>query len=162
MHAGLITAASSHFSTSVVEHSGHRMFKSHSIAAVRNRELCGIINLCLWNILNTSGSNYCCAYSHSYINICMCEISAPWHLLKWLHGEMRQTDSATGAVSQHRERQPFVNATTTSGVPNTQKPGPHVCGVGAGSENATSHSLSQGSEHTAGPSGLHSRTTPPR
>lgn len=128
-----------------MEHPGRRLLESQSSTSMLNRELRGIINLCLWNVLNTSGSNYCCAYSHSYINICTCKISAPWHLLKWLPGKMRQIDSGVG--SQNGERQSFVNATTTSGVANTQKPGPDECVVGAGSANAIFCSLSRGIEH---------------
>lgn len=101
-----------HLFTFKMENSGPRKLKSPIGTALLNRELCGVINLCLWNILNTLGSNYCCAYSHSYINICTCENSAPWHLLKWLHRKMRQIDSETGVGSQCRGRQPFVNATT--------------------------------------------------
>lgn len=89
--------------------------KSQRSTVLLNKERHAVINLCLWNILNTLGSNYCCAYSPSYINICTCKNSAPWHLLKWLHGGMRQIDSETGVGSQHEGRQSFVNASTTSG-----------------------------------------------
>lgn len=115
MCGGLVRADFLHFSLSIVENSGHRKLKSQRSTVLLNREMHGIINLHLWNILNTLGSNYCCAYSHSYINICKGKNSAPWHLLKWLHGGMRQIDSETDVGSQHRGRQSLVNATTKSG-----------------------------------------------
>lgn len=100
-----------HLFTFTMENSGPRMLKNPNGTALLNSELCGVINLCLWNILNTLESNYCCAYSHSYINICTCGNSAPWHLLKWLHWKMRQIDSETGVGSQCRGRQSLVNST---------------------------------------------------
>lgn len=96
------------------EHSGRGRLKSQRSTALPTRERAGVINLCLRNMLNTSGSDYCCASSHSHVNICTCKTSAPWHILKWLHGKMRQTDSATGVGSQHGERQFFVNVTARS------------------------------------------------
>ena len=45
------------------------MLKSQSGMALLNRELRGTINFCQWSILNTLGSNYCCAYFQCYINI---------------------------------------------------------------------------------------------
>lgn len=45
------------------------MLKSPSSMALLNRELRGTINLHQWSILNTLGSNYCCAYFQCYINI---------------------------------------------------------------------------------------------
>lgn len=70
MCGGMVRADFLHHSLSIVANSGHRMLKGQSSTIVLNRELHTIINLRLWNFLNTLGSNYCCAYSHSYRNIC--------------------------------------------------------------------------------------------
>ena len=79
------------------------MLKSQSSMALPNRELRGTINLCQWNILNTLGSNYCCAYSQCYINIAHVKIQ---HLdIYWM--------SCTGKWDKLTQRQ--VLAVSTGG-----------------------------------------------
>ena len=63
---------------------------------------------------------------------------------------MRQIDSGTGVGIQHGERQSSVNGVITSSGADVQKPGPTTGGVRAGSENSTSPSGAQRSEHMGG------------
>lgn len=130
------------------------MLKSQSGMALLNRELRGTINFRQWSILNTLGSNYCCAYFQCYINIAHVKIQ---HLdIYWM--------SCTEKSDKLTHRQVLAVSTGKDSLLSMCQPQivEQKCrnwdlqrwwgggGMGADSENSTPASIAQESEHMGG------------